>query len=171
MIADIAKEKGLRVHSMGDVVRDHFSRDCPGRDQIETGIFADMERKKHGNEIWARRLIYTLEKELKPDTDLVMIDGMRSSTEKEMFRNRWGADFTIMAVHSSPDTRFKRLAERMRKDDTTDRKRFDERDDRELGWGLGNIISKADIMLVNESGKETFEQEVCDLIEELEDER
>ena len=169
-IAGVARGKGIKVHSMGDVVREFFARECPERDPIETGMYADMERKKHGKDIWARRLVETLERELTPETDLVMIDGLRSKMESDLFRSRWGRQFLVLAVHSSPDKRFNRLSRRGRGDDSTDRNKFDERDDRELGWGLGEVISRAEIMIVNGSRIETFKQQVNNLLDHLEEE-
>lgn len=154
-VAETAKELGFKVYSLGDVVRSFFSSNFPGRDPIETGLYADMERKKHGNGIWAKRLVQTIESELDPNDGTILIDGLRSRFEVDLFKKRWGNDFRVMAVHSSPDSRYRRLSERGRGDDSRERSKFDKRDERELGWGLGEVISQADIMLVNE----------CDLIE------
>ncbi|MFW3146624.1 MAG: AAA family ATPase [Thermoplasmatota archaeon] len=164
----IASQKGVPVFSMGDVVREFFSRNCPERDPIETGIYADMERKRHGKEIWAGRLIDTIDAQDDPSVTLVMIDGLRSRNEANLFRSHWGANFRIMAVHSSPEKRFRRLLERGRSDDPKDRKKFDERDQRELIWGLGEVIALADIVLVNEEDLDTFHRSVEELLRNME---
>ncbi|MEA3559344.1 MAG: AAA family ATPase [Candidatus Thermoplasmatota archaeon] len=169
-IAEVASNMGANVHSMGDVVRSYFTLHCTDRDPVETGIYADMERKKYGEDIWARRLIETIEHSLRPDTELVMIDGLRSTMEATLFKSRWEKHFIVLAVHSSPDIRFQRLSERGRGDDTKNRKKFRERDERELGWGLGEVIARADIMMVNEKGKDTFHQRINDLFKHLEEE-
>lgn len=168
-VAEVARSRGYPVHSMGDVVRRFFASECTGRDPIETGIYADMERKKHGKDVWAKRLIETLEGELTADTEIVMIDGLRSSMEATLFKKRWGSYFRILAVHSSPDTRYQRLVERKRGDDSPDRKKFDERDERELGWGLGDVISRADLMLLNEGGLDGFRSDVMEFFDRMEE--
>jgi hypothetical protein len=44
---------------------------------------------------------------------------------------------------------------------------FDERDRRELGWGLGDVIALSDIMIVNDSDLETFRQKAKESLEAL----
>jgi dephospho-CoA kinase len=155
-IADVARSLDIKVYSMGDIVRLFFNMDCPERDAIETGMYADMERKKHGKTIWARRLVQTVERELDPNDEIVIIDGLRSKFESDLFKGHWGPDLRILAVHSSPGTRYQRLSERGRGDDSKDRRKFDQRDEREMGWGLGEVISLANLMLINEYDLEEF---------------
>jgi len=163
-VAEVARAIQLKVYSMGDIVRTYFKRNCPERDPIETGMYADMERKKHGKNIWARRLIQTIELELEPNDDIIIIDGLRSKFESDLFKGHWGPNFRVLAVHSSPGTRFQRLSERGRGDDSKDRRKFDKRDERELGWGLGEVISLSDLILNNECSIDEFRQMVEDLL-------
>ena len=162
-----AREIGIPVRSMGDVVRSFFASGCPGRDPKETGRFADEERKRFGKDIWALRLIEEVEELISRGEKLVIIDGVRSSFEVDVFKTRWGDGFSILSVHSSPRTRFHRLLNRGRSDDPGTRKEFDERDDRELGWGLGDVIARADIMMVNESGMHELKKDFKELLERM----
>ena len=160
-----AREIGIPVRSMGDVVRSFFASGCPGRDPKETGRFADEERKRFGKDIWALRLIEEVEELISRGEKLVIIDGVRSSFEVDVFKTRWGDGFSILSVHSSPRTRFHRLLNRGRSDDPGTREEFDERDDREIGWGLGDVIARADIMMVNESGMHELKKDFKELLE------
>ncbi len=54
-----------------------------------------------------------------------------------------------MAVDASPDTRFNFLSERKRSDDPLTREKFEERDNREIGVGLQEIIELADQSIEN----------------------
>ena len=54
-----------------------------------------------------------------------------------------------MAVNASPDTRFIFLSERKRSDDPLTREKFEERDNREIGVGLQEIIQLADESIEN----------------------
>ena len=54
-----------------------------------------------------------------------------------------------MAVNASPDTRFIFLSERKRSDDPLTREKFEERDNREIGVGLEEIIGLADEYIEN----------------------
>ncbi len=47
-----------------------------------------------------------------------MIEGIRSQYEVEIFKKNFN-EFKVIAVHSTPKTRFKRLKKRMRPDDST----------------------------------------------------
>jgi dephospho-CoA kinase len=78
-----------------------------------------------------------------------MIEGIRSPYEVEIFRKNF-KDFKVIAVHSTPKTRFKRLKKRMRDDDSVELSQFKKRDERELKFGIGNVIATADYMIVNE---------------------
>ena len=56
----------------------------------------------------------------------------------------------IVAVHASPRTRFSRLSTRGRRDDPKSWEEFVARDMKELGFGIGDVIALADVMVVNE---------------------
>ena len=60
----------------------------------------------------------------------------------------------IVAVHSSPETRYERLVARGRSDDPKSWEEFADRDARELGVGIGDVIALAQEMLVNETSFE-----------------
>ena len=59
----------------------------------------------------------------------------------------------LLAIHASPQTRYKRLVQRQRSDDPTDFEAFMERDKRELGIGMGSVIAIAAYMIINEGTK------------------
>ena len=80
---------------------------------------------------------------------IFMIEGIRSQYEVDIFKKNF-KDFKIIAVHSTPKTRFKRLKRRMRPDDSKEESEFLLRDKRELNFGIGNVIATADYMVVNE---------------------
>ncbi len=154
--AEIALSKNIPVFSMGDIVRRSFRETFPDRDPVETGIYANEERDLHGKDIWARRLMSKIDRAARGQNGLFIIDGLRSRYEADLFRQHWNKDLLIMAVHTSPELRFNRLKERGRGDDSSSRTVFDERDQRELGWGLGEVIALADIVVINEGDLETF---------------
>lgn len=165
--SNTARTMGIPVRSLGDVVRSYFSRECSGRDPLETGVYANNEREIHGKDIWARRLIEEVDSLITAGKVMVIIDGIRSFHEVERFRERWGDDLKILCVHSSPKTRFQRLTSRGRDDDPSNYDEFEERDRRELGWGLGDVIATADIMLINEGEMDSLTRISKDLVGEM----
>ncbi|MCD6236775.1 MAG: hypothetical protein J7K13_02330, partial [Thermoplasmata archaeon] len=50
-------------------------------------------------------------------------------------------DFLLVAIHASPETRYKRLMDRKREDDNLTIDRIKNRDERELRWGIGVLIA------------------------------
>jgi dephospho-CoA kinase len=166
-VCTIAKTMGLPVRSLGDVVRDRFSVEFPGRPMEEIGSFANEERKRFGNDIWAKRLVERIENLIEGSYSIIMVDGVRSPFEVEIFRERWKENFSIICVHSSPISRFDRLSVRGRGDDPLTFEDFEERDRRELGWGLGDVIARADIMVINEGTIDALKIEIDRLLKEL----
>ncbi len=146
----VAQRKGYAVIRMGDVVRKEAERQGAVMDDKGIGGFASSERRVHGPEIWARRCLDIL------GPGPTVIDGSRSLMEMRAFRSALGEDTRLVAVHSSPASRFERLRRRNRSDAPRNIQEFEDRDERELGWGLGSLIAMADIMLVNEGTLEQF---------------
>ncbi len=142
----IVLKQGYDIVRMGDVVREHADR--AGEEDI--GTFANSQREEHHKAIWAQRTTEIIESE---DT---VIDGVRSLHEVRHFKKHLGTEFEIVAVHASPATRFHRLVARGRTDAPATEKDFLNRDKRELSWGIGDVIARADIMLVNEDSLEHF---------------
>ena len=114
---------------------------------------SDEERKKFGYCIWAERTLPLIKNEE------TVIDGIRSVEEVRVFKKHF-PDFIVVSIHSSPGTRFQRIMKRKRVDDIFSKEKFDERDRRELSWGIGNVIALADVMIVNEEGIEEFKKKV-----------
>jgi len=158
-LVSVAVQLGFQVRRMGDVVRAEAARN--GVAAQDVGKFAHEERQRHGYDIWAKRIV-----PLVGDGD-TLIDGCRGMSEVSVFRQAFGGHVKIVAVHSAPSTRYPRLVSRGRSDAPRDRHEFDERDRRELGWGLGETIALADALMVNEGTLESFKEDALNLLKEL----
>lgn len=152
----VALESGYSVIRMGDVVRNEAEGRGITMDDRRVGGFASIEREIHGPGIWAERCLKAL-----GEGDTV-IDGSRSLAELAVFRRALGSGLRLVAIHSSPGQRFLRLQRRGRYDAPQDQRAFEERDMRELGWGLGSLIALADVMLVNEGTLDEFREAVAE---------
>jgi len=159
----VAEEMGIYIIRMGDVVRDYVRSLNLPLDDNNVGRIANSEREKNGMDIWARR---TVERIGKGD---YIIDGVRNWEEVEFFKKYLGENLKIVAILSSPNTRFKRLLKRGRADDPKTIEEFLKRDNREMGWGLAKVIANADFFIVNESSIEDFRKNVRDLLNRLKD--
>lgn len=63
-----------------------------------------------------------------------------------------------MAVHASPSVRYERLVKRAREDAPKNIDEFRERDSREIGWGVAEVIALADHLVPNMGTLEEFRQ-------------
>ena len=152
LVVKAAYELGFKVVVMGDEVREEAKRRGIEATPENLGRLMLELREMEGPASIAKRC---LEKIQKAKEDFVLVDGVRSMYEVEEFKKHF-PNFILLAVHASPETRFRRLFKRRRSDDPVKWKNFVERDNRELKVGLGNVIALADYVLVNEGGMKEF---------------
>lgn len=150
----VARSLGYDVVHMGDVVRAEAKKQGILDTDNGVGGFADQERRLNGLDIWARRSA------LHVRSERTIIDGSRGLDELEVFRQAFGDGVLLVAIHSSPASRYPRLKKRGRPDAPKSWSEFEARDNRELGWGLGNLISMADVMLLNDGEMDEFKARV-----------
>lgn len=145
---EVARELGLKYYVMGDVVRAEAAKRGL-KPSVETmNYVASSLRRDEGLEAIAKRLVEEF-LDLEGLEEAVLIDGVRSLEEVEYFKRKLG-EVKILAVHSSPKTRFERLKGRNRPGDPKSWEEFLKRDLQELEWGIGKVIALADYMVVNE---------------------
>lgn len=154
----IARDRELPIIRMGEAVWDETTKRGLELNDHNVGSVANKMRDKYGKDIWAKRTLEKI-KSIK-NTECIIIDGIRNVEEIEAFKKELGNDFTIIAVEASNETRKKRVLSRGRKDDSKDIKDIEERDKRELGWGLGTVIASADLVITNEGNIEDFQKAV-----------
>jgi dephospho-CoA kinase len=157
----VAQGLGFSIIRMGDVVREEASRRLLPITDATVGGMANAERQVHGLGVWAERTVPRIR------GDRVLVDGLRGRAELEVFRNAFGDALVVVAVHASPKTRYERMLRRRRTDDAGSLEAFHARDLRELGWGLGEVIAMADVMLVNEGTLDEFRRQAKAALERL----
>jgi len=161
----IAKEMNIPVIIMGEMVLEEVTNRGLPLDDKHVGGIADQMRKEFGKDIWAQR---TLKKITSFDKlDCMVIDGIRNIEEIETFKKELGRDFVVIAITSSDKKRQKRFLARGREDDSSNVKDLEERDKRELGWGLGTVIASADIVVSNEGHINEFRNEIQRILDKI----
>lgn len=155
----VAVSLGYEVVRMGDVVRAEAAKMSVPNSDKGVGGFANSERREHGLDIWAKRCVPYVR------ADRTIIDGSRGLDELEVFRAAFGEDLRLVAIHAPRRERYERLLERGREDAPKSWEEFEERDRRELSWGLGNLIAMADVMLVNDDSLPSFKRRVQAFLE------
>ena len=136
VVSRVAKKLGIPIICMGDVIRDEAKK----RGE-KTGDVAVELRKEYGEFVVAERCVETIKKyfntkdnsknKIIAKSKIFMIEGIRSQYEVEIFKKNF-EHFKVIAVHSTPKTRFKRLKRRKRPDDSKEKSEFLLRDKREL---------------------------------------
>lgn len=157
---NVARKEEYEIIRMGDVVREHAEQKGISFEDLSLGSFAHKERENHHEGIWADRTLCNITE------DKTIVDGVRSREEVSIFKSDLG-DLHIVAIHASPNTRFERLKERGREDAPQTWSEFNDRDNRELDWGLGRVIARADHMIINESSLKDFYGKVRELLKRL----
>jgi dephospho-CoA kinase len=156
VVREVFRELGFPIVTMGDEVRAEAERKGLPPTPENLGKTMLKLRAEEGQGVLAKRCLPKIEA---LNSKIVVVDGIRSLDEVAEYKKEH-PDLKIIAVHASPETRFERLVRRNRSDDPEDWKVFNERDQRELSVGLGNVIAAADIIVVNEGKKEAFKQKL-----------
>jgi dephospho-CoA kinase len=161
----IAKDKKIPVIRMGDLVWEETKRQGKTLTDKNVGSIATSMRKEYGMDIWAKRTIEKIHT-LKKSQHLV-IDGVRNMEELDLFKKELGLDFLVVAIDASDEIRRKRAIKRGRTDDSKNLKDLEERDKREISWGLQKVIADADIIIQNNGTLEHLKKQVLALFKNL----
>jgi dephospho-CoA kinase len=138
--AAVARELDIPVVTMGDVIR----AECRERGldpATEHGRVAKALREEHGEDAIAQQSLPHIEDAL-ADSDTVVVDGIRSGVEVDRFEAAFGDVFRLVSIEAPFETRAERLELRGR-DASGDEggESLDERDQRELDFGMGEILT------------------------------
>jgi len=143
-IVSALKAKGIEALNLGDGVRAEAERRNLEPTGDNLGKLMLELRKKNGAGAIAELLTESIKNS---QSKVIIVDGVRSTTEIEVLRNV--GSVKLLSIEATSDTRYKFLSSRGRSDDPTTREKFEERDNRELGVGIGESIAIADETIVN----------------------
>ncbi|MFB6310941.1 MAG: AAA family ATPase [Salinirussus sp.] len=163
--AAVARDLGVPVVTMGDVIRS-ACRERGLDPATHHGEVAKALRDEGGPAAIAERSIPEIEAAL-TDADTVLVDGIRSDVEVEAFEERFGEDFLLVAVDAPFEMRAERLDLRGRDADVEDGgESLEDRDERELGFGMGRAIADADVTIENADSLDVFHRRIERLLTE-----
>ena len=165
LVVETARELGYAIVIMGDVIREETLKLGLDLTPQNVGKVMLQMRADGGVTVVAQKCIPKIEAQ---ENSKVLIDGLRSLHEAEAFKNHF-AKFSIAAVHASPETRFARLSNRRRSDDSNGWTIFHERDMRELGVGLGTVIAMAEQMIINDASVDEVKARVAEALRRIEE--
>jgi len=162
-VREIVQEMSYPVVVMGDEIREEAKRRKLKLTPENLGMVMLKLREEEGLAAVAKRCIPKMEK---AKEKVVVVEGIRSLHEVDEFKKHF-PNFTLIAIHASPETRFRRLFQRNRSDDPKGWETFMERDLRELGVGIGAAIATADHMIVNEGSKVQLKRKTREVLKEV----
>jgi len=160
----IAQAEGFFPIVMGDAVRSYMRQRDIELSEKNVGIIANKLRAEHGMDAIAKKCIPAVRS---LTSQKVVIDGLRGIAEVNAYRREFKRDFKLIAISASPEVRFERVKGRSRPDDPRSFKRFEEKDERELAWGLEEALSAAEYSIQNEGTLQELKFAVSCLLERL----
>jgi len=158
--ATVAEELGVPVVTMGDVIRE-ACRERGLDPAIHHGQVAKDLRAEHGPDAIAERSLPLIKAALE-NHETVLVDGVRSDVEVERFEAAF-EDFLLVSIDAPRDVRRERLASR---DGSSSAETLEERDKRELGFGMGAAMDRADVHIENDDSLEAYRRRIRDILTE-----
>lgn len=178
----IAKEAGLMVLVMGDIIRQEAARLGLEPTDLNLGRIGNALRAAEGPDVVAKRI---LDRARATGEGVVVVDGLRSGQEAEYFAAH-AEEFHLVEICAPAEARLRWLKARGRSDDPgksqaccgqredgdgkiivscgePDREAaeaLEERECRELGWGMCEAMNMAELKLRNDGSLVEFRKNV-----------
>ncbi|MWV41779.1 AAA family ATPase [Natrialba sp. INN-245] len=163
--ATVAREEGIPVVTMGDVVRQETADRGldPAKDH---GTVAQALREENGPAAIAERSLPMIEDRLERH-EAVLVDGIRSDVEVDAFEERFEEAFTLVSIEAPFDVRRERIDTRGRDAGEADGgEGLAARDERERGFGMDDAMDRADVVVENTDTLEAFHERIRSIIRE-----
>jgi dephospho-CoA kinase len=157
---------------MGDVIRQEAARQGLEPTDQNLGRIGNALRASEGPDAVAKK---TIEKAKATGKDVVVVDGLRSREEADFFRAH-ADEFHLVEVSAPAKDRLKWLAARGRPDDpgkiipscldpdSAAAAALEQRECREMGWGMCEAMKAADMKLRNDGSLDDFREDVMRLL-------
>jgi len=159
------EKRGFKRIRFGDITDDHLERKGLDNTEENERKIRESLRKEYGMAAYAKLNLPKIQEH----KGKVVIDGLYSYEEYEFLKEKLGDKLFLVAVYSSPETRYERLVERSERSLTKEQARI--RDKTELeNLNKAAPIAMADYTLLNVGTLYDLENNIDELIEWLEDE-
>jgi len=155
-VSRVFEENGFTRIRFGDVTDEEIAKRGLELNEKNERYFRELLRKQHGMAAYARLNLPRIDSALKHSD--VVIDGLYSWEEYIFLKNRFGEDFSVVAVWASPRTRYARLTGRSNRGLALEEAVSRDRAEIE-NINKGGPIAMADFTIINESSLEDLRQE------------
>ncbi|MFW6435620.1 MAG: AAA family ATPase [Halovenus sp.] len=157
--AAVARDLDIPVVTMGDVIRAEC-RDRGLDPATDHGQVAQALREENGPAAIAERSLPIIEEELE-SAETVVVDGIRSDVEVDRFEEAFGDAFSLVCVEAPFELRAGRLEARGRDASADDGgETLEDRDQRELDFGMGEAMDEADLTVENTGTLAQFHEKI-----------
>ena len=147
------------IITMGDVIRNEANHRNVAPSDENLGEIALELRKNYGPEIIAEKCVNLIKK---LESEVCFIDGLRSMAEVTVFRKYW--KFPLIAILVDEKIRYERLANRKRPDDPNSLSEIRDRDQREIKFGLSEVLENTNYKINNNLSEVEVQHETRALV-------
>lgn len=163
-IAKVFEQRGYGRIRFGDITDEEVKRRGLELNEENERRVRESLRKEYGMAAYAVLNAARINKVL--NTSSVIVDGLYSWEEYVLLSQRYGPNFKVLAVYTSPETRYERLASRKERGLTPEEAR--QRDYAEIAnLNKGGPIAMANFTIVNETTLDELKKETERVIELL----
>jgi dephospho-CoA kinase len=163
-VSRVFEESGFTRIRFGDLTDEEMQKRSLKPGEESERLVRESLRKEHGMAAYAELSLPRIEEALKSSD--VVIDGLYSWEEYTYLKERYGEELYLVAVWSSPKTRYDRLGKRSSR--RLSREEAASRDRTELeNSNKGGPIAVADFTIINESSLEELQREAKKIIARL----
>lgn len=159
--SDILKKKGFTVIIMGDAVR---------REMLQKGMELNNKTLREYvvkiRKISPNYVLDLINKELNDaflTYDVVILDGVRNISEIKELKKR-GIKTAIVGIVTDKNVRFERIKNRNNSTDMSSFEEFEWREEKELKYGVGDVLACSDYYVQNNSSIEELEHKINNLV-------
>ena len=163
-VARVFEECGFSRVRFGDITDGELKKRRLELTEANERYVRELLREEYGMAAYARLNLNRIGSALKQSD--VVIDGLYSWEEYLFLKDYYGGNFRLVAVYSSPETRYTRLSQRRNRRLTVEEAASRDRAEIE-NVNKGGPIAMADFTVINESSLENLRNEVNKVISKL----
>ena len=163
-VSKVFEENGFIRIRFGDLTDEEMKKRNLEPSEGNERYIRELLRQEHGMAAYAKLNLPRIEQALKSSD--VVIDGLYSWEEYTYLKGRYGENLYLVAVWSSPRTRYTRLSQRSSRRLTLEEATSRDRAELENS-NKGGPIAMADFTIINESSLEKLRREAKKVISAL----
>lgn len=155
--------KGFRHIHTSDLIREEMRREGIATDRAHIHDFVKARRAERGLDYVAREAAEKV-------AGNSIISGFRNTAEVNVFKNKFGKDFILLAVEAPLELRYERARARNRTGDDISFEQFkaeEETEKKSYTHEVDNVIAIADYMIANAGSEEELFKQIDDTLEQV----